>query len=35
VPSGLAFGTQGAGGGVVPGNANLIYEMELLEIIHD
>lgn len=33
IPSGLAFGTQGAGNGIVPANANVIYEMELLEII--
>ncbi len=33
VPSGLAFGTEGAGNGVVPSNANVIYEIELLEIV--
>jgi len=35
VPSGLAFGTQSVSGGLapVPANSNLIYEVELVEVL--
>jgi FKBP-type peptidyl-prolyl cis-trans isomerase len=32
IPSDLGYGAQGAGGGAIPGNATLIFEVELLEI---
>jgi FKBP-type peptidyl-prolyl cis-trans isomerase len=33
VPSGLGFGTQDNSGSNVPANSNLVYEIELLEIV--
>jgi len=33
IPSQLGYGDQGAGNGVIPGGATLIFEVELLEIV--
>ncbi len=33
IPSGYGYGTSGGGGGAIPVNANLIFEIELLEIV--
>ncbi len=34
VPSDLGYGDRGAGGGAIPGGATLIFEIELLDILH-
>ena len=34
IPSDLAYGDRGAGGGAIPGGATLIFEIELLNIVH-
>jgi len=34
VPYTLAYGENGTGNGIIPGFSTLIYEVELLEIIH-
>ncbi len=33
IPSGYGYGVGGGGGGVIPSNANLIFEIELVEIL--
>jgi FKBP-type peptidyl-prolyl cis-trans isomerase FkpA len=33
IPSGYGYGVSGGGGGAIPVNANLIFEIELLEIV--
>jgi FKBP-type peptidyl-prolyl cis-trans isomerase FkpA len=32
VPSGLAYGKRGAGGGVIPPDANLVFSVELVDV---
>ena len=34
IPSDLAYGDRGAGGGAIPGGAALIFEIELLNIVN-
>ena len=34
LPSDLGYGDRGAGGGAIPGGATLVFEIELLDIIH-
>jgi FKBP-type peptidyl-prolyl cis-trans isomerase FklB len=34
VPSDLGYGDRGAGGGAIPGGSTLIFEIELLDILH-
>ena len=32
VPSGLAYGKRGAGGGVIPPDSNLVFSVELIDV---
>ena len=32
IPSDMAYGVDGAGGGIIPPNATLVFEMELLDV---
>ncbi|HZX74358.1 MAG TPA: FKBP-type peptidyl-prolyl cis-trans isomerase [Cyclobacteriaceae bacterium] len=33
VPSGLAYGKRGAGGGIIPPDANLVFVVELIDVL--
>ena len=33
IPSDLAYGVEGAGGGLIPGNSTLVFELELIEAL--
>ena len=35
IPSEIAYGPEGAGGGVIPGNSTLIFELELLNVMNE
>jgi FKBP-type peptidyl-prolyl cis-trans isomerase FkpA len=33
IPSALGYGTQGAGGGAIPPNSGLVFDLELIEVL--